>query len=303
MTLLFAIACRSSGSVTFATADPIVPADPSAVRFVALGDVGRGDANQRRVARGVVHACAERGCDAIALLGDLLYPDGMEKDDDPRAEQWIAAPYAPAGAPLLLVLGNHDYGRGRDVASAGRLLRWAKDRPGIVLPANVWDLRAGPVHFVGLDTNAAFQFGEAPQRAWLARVLDESDAPWKVVLGHHPFRSDGEHGNAGAYEGWTGVPIASGAALRRLFEGALCDRADLYLAGHDHNRQLLAACGVDLIVSGAGSSTTPIVDRGNHPSFASAEPGFVWLELGEGEGRVVFLDADGKAEREYGIAP
>jgi len=301
LALLFA--CRSAGSVTFASADPIVPAESSAVRFAALGDAGRGDAKQQRVARGVIHTCAERGCDAIVLLGDLLYPHGMESDDDPRAEEWIAAPYAPAGAPLLLVLGNHDYGRGRDSAAARRVLRWAKHRPGVVLPANVWDLPAGLVHFFGLDTNAAFQFGDAPQREWLARVLDESEAPWKVVLGHHPFRSDGEHGNAGWYEGWSGVPIASGAGLLRLFEGALCDRADLYLAGHDHNRQLLAQCGVDLIVSGAGSSTTPIVDRGNDPRFASAEPGFVWLELRETEGRIVFLDADGNAEREYEIAP
>ncbi len=302
MILPLAFAC-SSADVTFATADPIVPADPSVVRFAALGDAGRGDAKQRRVANGVVHACAERGCDAIVLLGDLLYPRGLESDDDPRADAWITAPYAAAGAPLLLVLGNHDYGRGRDVASARRLLRWAKGRTDVVLPAHAWHLQAGSVHFVGLDTNAAFQFGDAPQRNWLAQVLDESDAPWEVVLGHHPFRSDGEHGNAGAYEGWTGLPIASGAALLRLYEGALCDRADLYLAGHDHNRQLLAHCDVDLVVSGAGSSTTPIVDRGNHPRFASAEPGFVWIELGEAGGRIVFLDADGRAEREYEIAP
>jgi hypothetical protein len=300
--IVLALGC-SSGSVTFATAEPFPLADPTVVRLAALGDTGRGDPNQRRVAKGVVRACQERGCDAIALLGDLLYPNGMESDDDPRAADWIAAPYAPVGVPLLLVLGNHDYGRGRDRESARRLLRWARSHPGIVLPAEAWDVRVGAVHLFGLDTNTAFQFGDAPQRTWLTRGLDESDAPWKVVLGHHPYLSNGDHGNAGSYEGWSGVPIMSGAGLLRLFEGALCGRADLYLAGHDHNRQLLEACGVDLVVSGGGSATTPLVDRGNQPRFASAEPGFAWLELGADTGRIVFMDADGNAEREYEIAP
>jgi predicted phosphodiesterase len=296
------VACRSD-RVRFAEAKPFLPADPAHVRFVALGDAGRGDASQRRVAKGVVRACAERGCDAILLLGDLLYPRGMESDDDPRAKAWIADPYAPAGVPIYLVLGNHDYGRGRDVAPARRTVAWAKDSPAVVLPAEVWDVRVGIVHLFGLDTNAAMEFGEDAQLAWLKKGLEASDAPWKVVLGHHPFRSNGGHGNAGTYEGWSGIPIVSGDALRRLFDAGLCGKADLYLAGHDHNRQLLDHCGVQLVVSGAGSATTPIEDRGNEPLYASSEPGSAWLELGTDAGRIVFLDADGNAEAERPLTP
>jgi predicted phosphodiesterase len=298
--VLALVACRTD-KVRFADAPPFVTAEPDVVRLVALGDAGRGDATQRRVAKGVVRACAERGCDAVVLLGDLLYPAGMESDDDPRADAWIADPYNPTGVPIYLVLGNHDYGKGRDVEAARRTVAWAKRRRDVVLPAEVWQVRVGPVHLFGLDTNAAFQFGEHAQLEWLAKGLERTDAPWTVVLGHHPFRSNGNHGNAGAYEGWSGIPYSSGRSLLRLFEVGLCGQADLYLAGHDHSRQLLERCGVELIVSGAGSATTPIVDRGNQPRFASDEPGAAWLELREAEGRVVFLDADGEAEAEFSL--
>jgi 3',5'-cyclic AMP phosphodiesterase CpdA len=300
--VLTLVGCRSD-QVRFAEARPFVPADPARVRFVALGDAGRGDPGQRRVAKGVVRACAERGCDAILLLGDLVYPRGMESDDDPHAEAWIADPYTPAGVPIYLVLGNHDYGRGRDVEPARRTVAWAKGRTDVVLPAEVWQVRVGIVHLFGLDTNAAMEFGEDAQLAWLKKGLEASDAPWKVVLGHHPFRSNGDHGNAGSYEGWSHVPIVSGDALRHLFEDGLCGKADLYLAGHDHNRQLLDHCGVQLVVSGGGSATTPISDRGNEPLFASSEPGSAWFELGPGAGRVVFLDADGNADAELPLTP
>lgn len=286
-----------------AEAPPPTLSDPERVRFVALGDVGRGTATQRRVAEAVAAVCAERGCDLVVLLGDNLYPDGMEAPDDPRMDERIGDMYAGAGAPLYLVLGNHDYGKGRDAERAGWQVAWATARDAAELPANAWWTETGPALFVGLDTNAAFQFGAGFQSRWLADRLAESDARWKIVLGHHPFRSDGPHGNAGAYEGWSSVPVMSGGGLATLFEERLCGAADLYLAGHDHLRELIDHCGVALVVSGAGAKGTEVVDRGNHPRFASAEPGFAWIELRGDGGTVEFYDQDGARDGFFALQP
>jgi hypothetical protein len=121
--------------------------------------------------------------------------------------------------------------------------------------------------------------------------LARSDAQHKVVFGHHPFRSNGPHGNAGAYEGWSYIPWLSGASLERLFTATLCDQADVYLSGHDHNLQWTTACAVELVVSGSGAKTRPIVDRGNPMHFAEAAPGFVWLELSE-SAQIAFYDQE-----------
>lgn len=291
----------SEGRVDTARVEPPVLADPDRVRFVALGDAGKGNAVQARVARSVANTCDELGCDLILLLGDNLYPAGMEAPDDPRAEERIALPYVPT-APVYAVLGNHDWNN-RDDERAAWQIAWASQRDGIELPAPAWSMAAGPVTFAAIDTNTAFQRGRSFQQAWLVETLDAADTPWKVVLGHHPWRSDGPHGNAGAYEGISWGPIVSGRGLRKLFDGAVCGRADLYLAGHDHLRELLRACDTDLVISGAGASATEVVDRGNQPRFARATPGFVWLELGTTEGELRFYDEVGTLEAAFPLRP
>ena len=268
------------------------------MRLVALGDTGKGNETQRRVADAVVQTCAIRGCDLILLLGDNLYPRGMEAPDDPRATGWILQPYAGAGVPIFLVLGNHDYAHGRDRARAAWQIAWAGRTEGVELPGHAWEARIGPLQLLGLDTAAAFQFGAQDQLRWLRQRLEQPRAPWTLVAGHHPLRSQGKHGNAGTYEGWSHVPWLSGAAIERLLS-PLCGRVELYLSGHEHSRQLLEHCGVELVVSGAGASTTPILDRGNQPRFARATPGLVWLELTETDGTLAFIDADGQPEASF----
>ncbi len=277
-------------------APPLQVAQPGHLRLAVVGDAGKGNATQREVAAALAAWCAAEGCDAVLLAGDLLYPRGMESPTDPRAGDWIEAPYIDSAPRLLLALGNHDYGHGRSEQKAEWLVAWAAERPGVELPQRHYEVElAGvPGSVMVLDTNTAFQFDEGPQQAWLADRLPAIDG-WRIVLGHHPFRSDGTHGNAGAYEGWRGLPYLSGRALEALFTETLCPHADVYLSGHDHNLQLIEHCDVQLVVSGAGASTTPIVDRGNDPSFAAAEAGFVWLSLGDdGQGEAVAVSGEGE---------
>jgi len=287
------LACRGDPPLRLVEADPWSVADPERVRFAALGDAGKANATQRRVGEAVVRHCAERGCDFVVLLGDLVYPRGLDGPRDPDAELRIVAPYRDAGVPVVAVLGNHDYAHGGDRQRAGYVLEWAADRDDVVLPGHAWHATAGPAVVIGLDTADAIRFGAEPQLGWLRGVLGSiDDEAWVIGLGHHPRWSDGPHGNAGAYEGWRGIPWMSGGAVRRLLD-VLDTRADIYLAGHDHSRQLIDHGTMVQIVSGGGATATRILDRGNRPRFAEATPGFVWLELRDDGGTVEFVDARG----------
>lgn len=296
------LACRGDAPVVLAKADAISVADPSRVRFAALGDAGKANATQGQVAKSLVDHCARRGCDFVLLLGDLVYPRGVTSPTDPEAARRILDPYADVQVPLLAVLGNHDYAHGGDRQRAGWLLEWAQGQPQVVLPGQAWTTTAGPVHLVALDTADAIRFGASPQLGWLTSTL--ADIPsvdrfgkrtWIVAFGHHPRWSDGPHGNAGRYEGWSGVPWMSGASVRTLL-APLESRAQLYFAGHDHSRQFIDHAAMVQVVSGAGASATKIVDRGNAPPFARATPGFTWIELGPDSGTIEFLDASGVVE-------
>ncbi len=274
------VACRGDLPVQMVEGPTLPVADSERVRFVALGDSGKGNRAQRRVADAVVRHCALRGCDFVVLLGDLVYPRGIDGPADPDADLRILAPYAAAGVPLLAVPGNHDYAHGSDRERVAWLLQWASTREEVVMPGHAWVTTAGPVTLIGLDTADAIRFGAQPQLDWLeARLADVPADAWVVGVGHHPRWSNGPHGNAGAYEGWTGVPWMSGGAVKRLLE-PLEPRARLYLAGHDHSRQVIDHHDMVQIVSGAGASVTEVVDRGNTPRFASATLGFAWVEIG-----------------------
>jgi hypothetical protein len=59
-----------------------------------------------------------------------------------------------------------------------------------------------------------------------------------------PYFSNGRHGDAGNYDGLVGMPIANGSAVKTALDADVCGKADLYLCGHDHNRQWLTErCG------------------------------------------------------------
>lgn len=63
---------------------------------------------------------------------------------------------------------------------------------------------------------------EAEMLTWLESALTESDARWKIVIGHHPVWSS------------SGTKVEEEIVLREILRPVLCRHADAYLAGHDH---------------------------------------------------------------------
>lgn len=300
--------------------DTTEPPEPI-VRFVAMGDGGEGNDEQKANAVSIGEVCAAKtdtraGCDFVLYLGDNFYDEGVDSVDDEQFETKFESVYGDLGLTFNVVLGNHDYG-GCLFDSCGGGWEFDKGQYEIDytsrsaiwnMPDAYYSFTAEHAEFFGLDTNAIMwdpwlgTAGDQPD--WFSDAVAASTADWKIAFGHHPYISNGQHGNAGSYEGldWledlslADVPL--GAAVQDFMEDRLCGNVDLYVCGHDHNRQWLeSACGTEFVVSGAASKTTDLQDRGNPTWYEDdSEVGFVWIEL---RGDVLtgeFYDIDGNLD-------
>lgn len=273
------------------------------VRFVALGDAGEGNEAQAEVGQMIATVCEERGCDFALYLGDNFYDVGVSSADDVQFETKFQTPYEPVDLTFHITLGNHDYGSlGNEWAKSAYYLEYSANNPKFSLPSEYYSFQAEHVHFVSLDTSQLFWSHDVPaQRQWLQQDLAGLTG-WKIVFGHHPYISAGEHGNAGNYEGLGG--ILGGGNVRDFFEDEICGKVDVYICGHDHSRQWITSdCGTDFIVSGAGSKLDDLPNR-DDVAFEYAEnetEGFLWVEIIDDSFTGIFFDRMGNAQYERTI--
>ncbi len=322
--VVFLVGCSSSDSAsTDAASQPAPPdaAPPETIRFVAMGDTGNGNEQQYKVAAAVRDVCAAEGCDFVLLLGDNIYDHGAEATDDPMWQTAFEMPYADIDLPFYAVLGNHDYGGKLLGISYGGLgnefdvglveVAYTQHSTKWKMPDTHYTLRQGPVGFLMLDTNSMMweNTDNGDQASWIGGAFDEvADAPWVIAAGHHPYRSNGNHGNAGDYGlGDLDIPVPvdeiNGDDLKAFFDQHICGKPDLYLSGHDHNRQWLnepdACGGTELLVSGAASEFTEIEDQGNAAHFQEGtEEGFFYAVVDATSFTGRFYDADGRLDFE-----
>lgn len=279
------------------------------VRFIAVGDTGKGNEGQRQVAAAMKNKCDAAGCDFVVLLGDNIYESGVTSVTDMEWQTRFETPYADIDLPFWAVLGNHDYGgiptgglgnqftRGPvEVAYSQVSSKWR-------MPDTHYTLTAGPAGFLALDTNSIFwdNTSNGDQGAWVGPALAGLNTPWRIAIGHHPYLSNGPHGNAGSYDNipcsvLTNAPC--GKYVRDFFDEHICGNVDIYLSGHDHSRQWLhSACGAELIVSGAGASPTDL--SGDNPVYwEQATLGFLYAVVDETTFTGEFIDANGVVQFE-----
>ncbi|MBU2883080.1 metallophosphoesterase [Psychrosphaera sp. B3R10] len=285
------------------------------------------------VGKAMANYCKTNRCDFGIQLGDNIYPDGADandgKDDQQRMNDLILKPLVPLfeQVPDLKVyssLGNHDWKSSRKgVALQTKWMakqdkfhmgdkgyyRYTQGTPGnevefFVLDTNM--LLAGQTYYevplnddgsemplaqaleLGVAKLEGIEVHEGPknnedveQLSWLEKGLKESTAKWKIVYGHHILWSYG------------GSKYDEGHVLRKLLLPSLCEYADAYIAGHEHDLELLTDdCSkyqnakrpkLPLIISGAASKM-----RGQHSTLAAFQEraypemdiiwgkGFIW---------------------------
>lgn len=270
------------------TTPPRAAPAPRVVRFLAFGDAGYGSPEQRQVAEAMARVCERAGCDLALLLGDNIYWDGVNGTDDPDWQTKFEEPYANLSIPFYAVLGNHDVAhRDEDGDNGDHQVAYTKVSPKWRMPARSHAFAQGPAWFYALDLTRAATAKEPTPEEWdtmdeLNETLDDARRPWRIVYSHFPLVANGKYGAAGDYSGEAG----RGAALRALVETAVCPRADLYLAGHEHILEWLQpteTCpDTELVVSGAAGSARAVTRDEFESRFAAGDTlGFFWFEATE----------------------
>jgi len=301
----------SDSAVDTDTAPP-----PLSVRFIALGDAGTGSDGQRAVAAQIETICAreDRGCEFALYLGDNVYDSGVGSATDDMFRTHFEEPYADLDFPFYVVLGNHDLGGDGlgidlDTQKAQYQIdytdhsdKWTMPDEYYIVPET--SAPADLVTFFALNTTDVFYDNSDDQAAWLESQTLLSTSTWNIAFGHHPYISNGQHGNAGEYEGlpagfdtWI-YNVPRGEYVRRFVEDTMCDgQIDVYFAGHDHNRQWLgpaSGCSTEFVVSGAGAKVTDFRHEENDTLFEDDQTeGFLWVEIIDNTLTAYFYDKNG----------
>ncbi len=247
--------------------------------FTAVGDTGKANEGQWEVSRALKQTCEARNCKFNLLLGDNFYQDGVKSVDDPQFYEKFEKQYSDIKMPFYVALGNHDYGDLEDKWEQGAFeIAYSAKNPQWILPKEYYFFETDGVLFIVLDTVLLKHNKQVKEQAAMVKTaINNSKAEWIIVVAHHPYLSNGRHGNAGNYEGLPFPYKVSGKYIKDFFDKNLCGKMDILFSGHDHNKQILPGtkkCKATFVVSGAGASATPLKER--NPFFAQSEElGFI----------------------------
>lgn len=255
------------GSAALAAGAPAAAsgAAPAPLQFMVVGDWGRDGAfHQREVAAAMGQFRQSR---FVVTTGDNFYQHGVGSVVDRKWDSSFQSIYTDVPQRWYAVLGNHDYG-GSVEAQIQRSFhdpRWrmpdywydlrldAYGRPDIhlfLINTVVWRGREKfPYNFLGSGVSRRDQ---KRQREWLESRLGASNAPIKLVFGHHPINSVRTNG---AYYGMPDLDAL-------LFDHGVT----AYVCGHDHCMYHISAPDwrgratgrMHYLCSGAGSQMRPV---------------------------------------------
>lgn len=307
------VAALGVAALALCGAVPVDEARP-VVSLLALGDTGAMPGwvpalgRQRAVGKALAHEDTRLPADALLLLGDNFYQNGLRRREvASRVRDNVVAPYCRfidlAGArsdevrgacaegerrrpapPIFVVLGNHDV--------SSEESRELETREVQRLVSN-WQLSDAPAHWVALspklslvlfDSNRLRDGGDPEP---LRDAIRAAPGPWRILAAHHPIAMRG----GSARDAYT-------KTVRRAVRDAGVP-VQLMLAGHDHNLQVLALDGPGprlVVVSGAGSRPRGVKTRSDGQLYEHTDLGFVRVDLLEEPGgerlRVTLFGAD-----------
>jgi hypothetical protein len=300
-TIIFSTGLLTSSWLAQAkTQEPLTTFSQNGLHFLALGDFGTGNADQRAVARQMAAFAKKLNTPlaGVLALGDNFYRELKPQRFQTHFEEMY--PKSDFDCPFYACLGNHDYGpkydSGQGPAKAQMQLDYAKNNPSSrwKMPAKWYavelpDAAGKPLlKIIFLDGNF-FEGALTPQeklaqkRFLEAELKKKSDAPWQWMITHFPiFSETSKRGdNTKLVDVWGGHLKANPFAL--------------YLSGHDHNLQHLKAEGykTSFVVSGAGGAALYDVDHSER-GFTQKILGFNHLHVGPDKMTVQFIDTEGR---------
>jgi acid phosphatase len=225
------------------------------LRFVSIADTGTGTRGQYAVAKAMTRYHSQNEFNLAILAGDNIYNDGEIEKINAVFER----PYQPLlkqGVKFYACLGNHDIRTDNGDPQVSY--------PGFNMQGRYYTFRRDPVQFFALDTNHNAEW--KTQLAWLEQELSRSDAPWKIVFGHHPIYSSGVYG----------VDRTFIKALTPIFQKY---GVQLYINGHDHNYERTQSIkGTTYLICGAGAGVRP-VDRSAWTAHSASQLSFAAFDV------------------------
>lgn len=323
-----------------------LPATEIETTLFLIGDAGEPDPRQvgSPLDSLTVQAAAAPERTIIVFLGDNVYPDGIPAEGaaewaDARRRLEAQVRAIPPGARGIFVPGNHDWANSTAFGLYSIRLQeqmiasLAQGRNVRLLPGSgcpgPFALDVGRLRLVALDTQwwlhsyivrddkSACPTGTVGTvtAALRDQVRPQGDARVVFVAGHHPLMTGGMHGG---YCGVTGpfrrfggqsqdIMSSANRTMRDSLRSAFAGHPPLaYVAGHDHNLQVLrGGLNVDyLLVSGAGSATkTECAVRMRESYYVSQHrAGFMRVDIMKGKGvllRVFRYPASGTSALSY----
>lgn len=283
------------------------PKNEGSLAILAVGDWGRrGQFNQTLVAQQMGVVGEKLDIDFVISTGDNIYDDGIANTSDPLFKECFTNIYTAQSlqTPWYIVLGNHDY-TGNALAQQDPAIREVDSR--YLNLAKSFIVNSGIADFFLLDTSpfylkywnsSKYDWRDvAPRDTYIQNLLDDlddalvqSEAPWKIVVGHHPISSGCEHGNT--------------TELQELLRPILEARGvDMYVNGHDHCLQHISSRNspVQFMTSGGGSKAWAgkFKTTSDKIEFIYDGQGFMSMQLSSTEAHLVFYDVAGNVLHSY----
>ena len=215
--------------------------------LLCLGNFGTGRKEQLAVSELMADLCDD-DCKLILGLGNNIYPNGVSSLDDKLFIEKFEIPYKvlPSNIKFYNILGNRDYNLKRSpqvqINYTNKSFRW-------IMPHNFYcfikRFSNTTVEFLAIDTNLDRIKNRVTQEKWAINTLLESKARWRIVFGHHPWKSFGKD---------TGQLKESSCRLDSLYQKLVdTGKVDLIISGHENSQQHIYIPGKpNMIISGVG---------------------------------------------------
>lgn len=272
------------------------PAD--GMHLLAMGDFGTGKPGQVKVAKQMAQFAQKLNTplNSVLALGDNFYVDPSAENFKKLFEEMYSS--KDLNCPFHACLGNHDYypskshkeGRGKaqaqlDYSTQHPDSRWKM--PAKWYAVELPSAEAPLVKLIFIDTNyfkgALTEDEKVAQEKFVQEELQKpTTAPWIWLAGHHPFFSNGDHGD-------------NKELITRFGPYLKSHAVSLYLSGHDHTLQHIEVDGYNssFVVSGAAGQDLYNVKRNARSPYTEKTFGFNHLFVTPQSIEVQYIGTDG----------
>ena len=227
-------------------------------QFILMGDTGTGAPQQYAVANQISAKCAQdNNCQAVFILGDVIYEFGLKNLDDPQFQTKFVKPYANINLPFFIAYGNHDY-----LGCLDCYLNLSQKDSKWHMPSRYYNQKFPDITFYMIDTENF----DTIQQQWLSDSIVSAQTKWKIVLGHRPLKTAE---STKVKEKWSGMD---------QLQSIICQTTDFYITGHAHvleDQGNLPNCRTHQLISGTGGSYPRTINKKYAGPFYSEENGFL----------------------------